>query len=223
MYKKAVFLADLLMTLSQQGSVFSFVPEYFMESMVDSFHSLRRAVPPLPFTSEFPYTQGLKKIITALVSFFIDSRIVNPGTLVHLHINSFIFRLIIVIDVKDLLLQSLGVLMQYPEYVAFVESLKTVTVTDGAPLQTAFVRGLLQAFDKKFWITVTSILLRFWKVCIIIIIYFYVVIENEIREMVWVKCHRLLHHPRCSAMYLQKLSHTICLFSTVFLIISSMC
>lgn len=142
MYKKTVFLAELITLLSQQGSKFSFVPEYYMESMVDCFHSLRRAVPALPLTTEAPYSSGLKTVLTSLIMCFNDTRIVNP-------------------DVKDLLLQSLGVLMQYGEYVTFVEQLDERVAGDS--LQEFMLRGLLQTFDKKFWVTVTTILLRFWK------------------------------------------------------------
>lgn len=79
MYKKTVVLAELLMALSQQGSAFSFVPEYYTETMVECFHTLRRAASPLPLTTDPAYTQGLEKVIISLVSFFTDSRIVNPG------------------------------------------------------------------------------------------------------------------------------------------------
>ena len=89
------------------------------------------------------------------------------------------------IDVRDLLLQSIGVLMQYNEYVTFIEDLPSDSHSSGehdyargrgAPtaksesersegsMQAMLVRGLLHAFDKKFWITVSSILLRIWKV-----------------------------------------------------------
>lgn len=73
----------------------------------------------------------------------------------------------ILTDVRDLLLQSIGVLMQYNEYVTFIETLSPVNGEEGqhnGNMQAMLVRGLLQAFDKKFWVTVTSILVRLWKV-----------------------------------------------------------
>jgi Kip1 ubiquitination-promoting complex protein 1 len=165
MYKKAEYLAELITTISQQGDAFSYVPEFYMESMVDCFHSLRRAVPSLPFTSELPYTQGLAKIIHVFIAFFNDSRIVNPG----IYVTQLVHPLTSYLDVRDLLLQSIGVLMQYSEYVTFIETLRDhITIRDTKEsIQVTLVRGLLQAFDKKFWVTVTSILLRFWKVFVV--------------------------------------------------------
>lgn len=65
--------------------------------------------------------------------------------------------------------------MQYNEYVTFIENLscnieehddegKGGEKREETNAQIVLMRGLLQAFDKKFWITVTSILLRLWKV-----------------------------------------------------------
>jgi Kip1 ubiquitination-promoting complex protein 1 len=152
MYTMTVFVAQLITSLSQRGTVFAYIPEYYMESMVDGFHSLRRTVPPLPLTS-LPYSNGLTVILCAFIRFFNDPRIVNP-------------------DVRDLLLQSIGVLLQYNEYVTFIENLLSSNggglgdddahKTEGS-MQVILLRGLLQAFDKKFWVTVTSILLRIWK------------------------------------------------------------
>eukprot|EP00026_Physarum_polycephalum_P000167 Phypoly_transcript_00167.p1 GENE.Phypoly_transcript_00167~~Phypoly_transcript_00167.p1 ORF type:complete len:1267 (-),score=142.60 Phypoly_transcript_00167:838-4638(-) len=168
MYKITVFLAELITTLSHQGTEFAYMPEYYMESMVDGFHSLRRTAP-LPLTSSLsPYANGLTVILCAFICFFNDVRIVNP-------------------DVRDLILQSIAVLIQYNEYVVFIENLELPPVPapkqqshllsrsgswskedididgDGGQMQVLLVRGLLLAFDKKFWVTVSSILLRLWK------------------------------------------------------------
>lgn len=82
MFKVTVFLAELITALSQQDAVFAHIPEYYLESMVDGFHSLRRTVPPLPLTSpSLPYAKGLTIILCSFIRFFIDPRIVNPGIL----------------------------------------------------------------------------------------------------------------------------------------------
>ena len=81
MYKMTVFLAELITTLSRRGPAFAYTPEYYMESMVDGFHSLRRAVPPLPLTTPLsPYSGGLTVILSTFIRCFNDPRIVNPGT-----------------------------------------------------------------------------------------------------------------------------------------------
>jgi hypothetical protein len=76
----------------------AYVPELYVEATVDAFHALRRGDP--PFTpagaggAGSPSYAGLGDIITFLVSHFNDARIVNP-------------------DVRDVLLQSISVLLQY--------------------------------------------------------------------------------------------------------------
>lgn len=76
----------------------AYVPELYVEAMVDAFHALRRGDP--PFTpagaggAGSPAYAALGDIITFLVSHFNDPRIVNP-------------------DVRDVLLQSISVLLQY--------------------------------------------------------------------------------------------------------------
>jgi hypothetical protein len=93
--------------------------------------------------------------------------------------------------VRDLILQSIAVLMQYNEYVVFIENLTSTSgsneVVDegthkqetsaqlseqGQSIQVKLVRGLLLSFDKKFWVTVTSILLRIWKACSFVLFLF---------------------------------------------------
>ena len=70
-------------------------------------------------------------------------------------------------------------LLQYNEYVTFIENLLSSNggglgdddahKTEGS-MQVILLRGLLQAFDKKFWVTVTSILLRIWKVSLTLLL-----------------------------------------------------
>ena len=58
-------------------------------------------------------------------------------------------------DLRDLLLQSISVLVQYREYLAAFESSE-------AAIQR-MPKALLSAFDNRSWITVTNILLRLCK------------------------------------------------------------
>ena len=57
----------------------------------------------------------------------------------------------------DLFLQSLSVLLQYPEYMKVFEMLDNFT-------KEKFINSLLNGFDSRFWIPVSNILLRFWRV-----------------------------------------------------------
>ena len=58
-------------------------------------------------------------------------------------------------DLRDLLLQSISVLVQYKEFMAAFES--NVAATQRMP------KALLSAFDNRSWIPVTNILLRLCK------------------------------------------------------------
>lgn len=60
-------------------------------------------------------------------------------------------------ELRDLLLQSISVLVQYKEFLAAFESNKAATHS----LPTA----LLSAFDNRSWIPVTNILIRLCKGC----------------------------------------------------------
>ena len=74
--------------------------------------------------------------ITFLVTHFNDTRIANS-------------------DIRDALLQSISVLVQYKEHVVAFESNASATGIMPA--------ALLSAFDNRFWIPVTNILLRLCK------------------------------------------------------------
>ena len=58
-------------------------------------------------------------------------------------------------DLKDLLLQSISVLVQYKEYLVTFESNEAAT--------QKLPKSLLLAFDNRSWIPVTNILLRLFK------------------------------------------------------------
>jgi Kip1 ubiquitination-promoting complex protein 1 len=71
-----------------------------------------------------------------VVKHFDDTRIVNP-------------------DLKDLLLQSISVLVQYKEFMFVFENNREAI--------NKMPRSLLSAFDNRSWIPVTNILSRFCK------------------------------------------------------------
>jgi Kip1 ubiquitination-promoting complex protein 1 len=74
--------------------------------------------------------------VTFLVTHFSDSRIANP-------------------DIRDVLVQSISVLVQYKEHVVAFEKCNAA--------RESMVGALLNAFDNRFWIPVSNILLRLCK------------------------------------------------------------
>lgn len=134
-YASCVWIVQLLLATSRRGVLFSYVPEFYVETLVDSFHALRRSDPPFAPPAAL-LQRGLSSLVTFLVTHFNDSRIANP-------------------DVRDVLLQSISVLLQYREYVAAFE--RNEAAREKLPA------SLLMAFDNRFWIPVSHILLRLCK------------------------------------------------------------
>ncbi|KAG0626698.1 hypothetical protein M758_2G144800 [Ceratodon purpureus] len=135
MYATCMWLVQLLLVLSKKDPLFSFVPEFYVETLVDSFHALRRSDPPFVTPSSL-LQQGLSPLVTFLVTHFSDVRIANS-------------------DVRDILLQSISVLVQYKEHVVAFE--RSEAAREG------MVGSLLASFDNRFWIPVSNILLRLCK------------------------------------------------------------
>ena len=105
------------------------VPAYHLEALIESFHALRRGDPPFEPTAPGPLP-GLHGVVCLLVRHFADPRIVNP-------------------DIRDAMLQSISVLLQYKEYVAVFEA--------NEEARRRMVPALLRAFDSRFWIPVSNI------------------------------------------------------------------
>ena len=118
-----------------RGALLPHVSAYHLESLMDAFHALRRGDPPLSPTAP-EHLPGVHGVVTLLARHFADDRVANP-------------------DVRDAMLQSVSVLLQYPEYVAVFERNEEATRT--------MVPALLRAFDSRFWIPVGNILLRLCK------------------------------------------------------------
>ncbi|KAJ4966187.1 hypothetical protein NE237_018036 [Protea cynaroides] len=135
MYATCKWIVELLLVLSKMDSLFIYVPEFYLEALVDCFHALRRSDPPFVPSAIF-VKHGLTSFVTFIVTHFNDSRILSA-------------------DLRDLLLQSISVLLQYKDYLVAFES-------NAAAVQT-LPRALLSAFDNRSWIPVTNILLRLFK------------------------------------------------------------
>ncbi|KAK9096838.1 hypothetical protein Sjap_022335 [Stephania japonica] len=99
---------------------------------VDCFHALRRSDPPFVPSSVF-IKQGLASFVTFVVTHFNDSRISSA-------------------DLRDLLLQSISVLVQYKDYLTAFESNDTAI--------QRLPSALLSAFDNRSWVPVMNILMR---------------------------------------------------------------
>ncbi|CAI9109263.1 OLC1v1009054C5 [Oldenlandia corymbosa var. corymbosa] len=135
MYATCMWIVQLLLTLSKFDSIFIYVPEYYLETLVDSFHVLRKSDPPFVPSAIF-MKQGLASFVTFVVMHFNDPRISSA-------------------DLKDLLLQSISVLVQYREFLAVFERNEAAT--------RIMPKALLSAFDNRSWVPVTNILVRLCK------------------------------------------------------------
>ncbi|XP_042506363.1 E3 ubiquitin-protein ligase RKP-like isoform X1 [Macadamia integrifolia] len=135
MYATCRWIVELLLVLSKMDSLFIYIPEFYLEALVDCFHALRRSDPPFVPSTVF-LKHGLASFVTFIVTHFNDSRISSA-------------------DLRDLLLHSISVLLQYKDYLIAFES-------NAASVQT-LPRALLSAFDNRSWIPVTNILLRLFK------------------------------------------------------------
>ncbi|XP_047329553.1 E3 ubiquitin-protein ligase RKP [Impatiens glandulifera] len=135
MYAVCMWIVQLLLTLSNSDPLFVYIPEYYLETMVDCFHVLRKSDPPFAPAALF-INQGLTSFVTFVVTHFDDSRISSA-------------------ELKDLLLQSISSLVQYKEFLAAFENNEAAIMR--------MPKALLSAFDNRSWIPVTTILLRLCK------------------------------------------------------------
>ncbi|KAF8404515.1 hypothetical protein HHK36_009400 [Tetracentron sinense] len=135
MYATCMWIVQLLLVLSKVDSVFIYIPEFYLEALVDCFHALRRIDPPFVPPAVF-IKQGLASFVTFTVTHFNDPRISSA-------------------DLRDLLLQSISVLVQYKDYLVAFE--RNEAAIHRMP------KSLLSAFDNRSWIPVTNILLQLCK------------------------------------------------------------
>jgi hypothetical protein len=123
------FVASVVRATAAEGPVLSAVPEAYLEALIEAFHALRR------FDQSqylFDRPSSLDEIVELFVERFTDTRL-NP-------------------DLRDSLLQSICVALQYQEYVAVFEK-------NSAALR-ALCPGLIASFNNRFWVSVTNILVR---------------------------------------------------------------
>ncbi|KAI3775874.1 hypothetical protein L1987_45630 [Smallanthus sonchifolius] len=137
MYAACRWIVQLLLVLSKIDFVFSYIPEFYLETLVDCFHVLRKSDPPFVPAGMF-IKQGLSSFVTFVVTHFSDPRISSA-------------------ELRDLLLHSISVLVQYKEFLAAFESNQAAI--------HSLPTSLLSAFDNRSWIPVTNILIRLCKGC----------------------------------------------------------
>jgi len=136
MFSSVCYMVHILEFFSHFNPLFSYIPEFYLESLIDSFHALRRGDPAFPLTDTEARCKRIAFFVQFLILHFDDKRIINP-------------------DVRDLLLQSISVLLQYPD---FVRTFERQDID-----RQHFMKALLIAFDSRSWIQILNILLRFWK------------------------------------------------------------
>ncbi|XP_042391139.1 E3 ubiquitin-protein ligase RKP isoform X2 [Zingiber officinale] len=135
MYATCMWVVELLLVLSNSDTCFCYVPEFYLESLVDTFHALRKSDPPFVASAIF-LKQGLASFVTFVVRHFNDPRILSA-------------------DIKDLLLHSISSLVQCKDYLIAFENNKEAI--------HSLPKALLLAFDNRSWIPVTNIILRLCK------------------------------------------------------------
>eukprot|EP01105_Mastigella_eilhardi_P026976 TRINITY_DN8041_c0_g1_i1.p1 TRINITY_DN8041_c0_g1~~TRINITY_DN8041_c0_g1_i1.p1 ORF type:complete len:1095 (+),score=263.00 TRINITY_DN8041_c0_g1_i1:275-3286(+) len=135
LHKVMCFSVRILLRACTQDPLFSYLPEWYVEAAIDSFHALRKMDPPYPLLSE-EHRPSTEELISFLCKHFADTRIKHP-------------------DTKDLLLQSLTLLILHPEYRG---------VFDRNPAANeSLLPNLIPLFDQQFWVPATKIIFRLWK------------------------------------------------------------
>ncbi|CAA6659544.1 unnamed protein product [Spirodela intermedia] len=129
-YALCVWVVELLVVLSRDDSHFAYVPEFYLETVVDCVLSLCRSDPPF-VSPAILIKQGLSSFVTLVAAHFDDPRILSA-------------------DLKDLLLQSISFLVRHKDYVAAFERNKAAV--------KRMPRALLASFDHRSWILVANVL-----------------------------------------------------------------
>ena len=147
----AYALQVLHATSATRGDVLRYAPDYWVEGSIDLFHALRRGDPPLPamaelmepsegapggFSARFaaqPHLGTVNELTSFLTRHLDDKRILSP-------------------DTKDVFVQSLLVLLQYPDYVRAFETCSSS--------RTLLAPTLLRVFNEALWIPSMNAWLR---------------------------------------------------------------
>ncbi|KAL6259247.1 hypothetical protein P5V15_009166 [Pogonomyrmex californicus] len=127
-----------LQTASQQGNMFSFVPDFYLETLSDLCVSLRAHVHPTAPIENIPdYRTMLCNAAEFLCDHFLDPRIV--------HANS-----------KDILILTLA---------GFVSNPLTLEALENVPRESRIrlVTSLLKPYENRAWAQSNWVLVRFWQ------------------------------------------------------------
>ncbi|KAL0100684.1 hypothetical protein PUN28_019225 [Cardiocondyla obscurior] len=127
-----------LQTASQQGNMFSFVPDFYLETLSDLSVSLRAHMhPTAPIENITDYQTMLCNVAEFLCDHFLDPRIV--------HANS-----------KDVLILALAGFVSNP---LMLEALENVPRES----RIKIVTSLLKPYENRAWAQSNWVLLRFWQ------------------------------------------------------------
>lgn len=127
-----------LQTASQQGNMFSFVPDFYLETLSDLSVSLRAHMHPTAPIENIPdYRTMLCNVAEFLCEHFLDPRIV--------HANS-----------KDVLILALAGFVSNP---SMLEALENVPRES----RIKIVTSLLKPYENRAWAQSNWVLLRFWQ------------------------------------------------------------
>ncbi|XP_020289917.1 E3 ubiquitin-protein ligase RNF123 isoform X2 [Pseudomyrmex gracilis] len=127
-----------LQTASQQGNMFSYVPDFYLETLFDLCVNLRVHVHPTAPIENIPnYREMLRNAAEFLCDHFLDSRIVNANS-------------------KDALVLILA---------GFVSNPMTLEALENVPreIRIKFVMNLLKPYENRAWAQSNWVLVRFWQ------------------------------------------------------------
>lgn len=127
-----------LQTASQQGCMFSFVPDFYLETLSDLCVSLRTHMHPTAPIENIPdYREMLRNAAEFLCDHFLDPRIV--------HANS-----------KDVLILTLA---------GFVSNPLTLEALETVPHESRIkvITNLLKPYENRAWAQSNWVLVRFWQ------------------------------------------------------------
>ncbi|XP_046661819.1 E3 ubiquitin-protein ligase RNF123 isoform X1 [Homalodisca vitripennis] len=133
-------ILETLKRASKKGDLFAFVPDFYLESMVEICTALRNYFSP---TAPLEEINGINKILTQVAEFLVnllaDTRVVNLAS-------------------KDTVIEALA---------GFVAKKVTMECLEKMPLysQDKFIRMLLKPYDNRPWGQTNWILMRMWQGC----------------------------------------------------------
>ena len=134
-------LKSVLSTLkaaSEEGNMFSFVPDFYLEALTDLSLSLRSHVHPTVPIEKIPdYQEMLQDVAQFLCDHFLDQRIVHANA-------------------KDTLVLTLA---------GFVSNPMTLRAMESVPEKSKInvINNLLRPYENRAWAQSNWILVRFWQ------------------------------------------------------------